>query len=255
MSNFTYNGKNVYYEEISKGIPLFLLHGNTASSNMFSIIKNAYAKDFKVILIDFLGHGRSDRIDKFPDNMWEDQGKQVISLIKQNGYKNACLIGTSGGAIAALNAAIEAPLLISKVIADSFEGEIPLASVTQNIAEQRLLSKKDESAVAFYESMHGDDWEKIVDCDTQAIINHADKIGHFFNKDLSTITADVLLTASKGDEFLCCDGCDYIKKAYCAMKEKIKHGSMYMFNEGTHPAMMSNFEEFYKISKDFLTNN
>ena len=52
MSYFNYQGKNVFYEEMGNGSPLFLLHGNTASSNMFYEIAGKYAEHHRVILID-----------------------------------------------------------------------------------------------------------------------------------------------------------------------------------------------------------
>ena len=58
MSCFYFNGKRIFYSEFGVGTPLLLLHGNTASSNMFAGIAERYGKDFKVILIDFLGHGK-----------------------------------------------------------------------------------------------------------------------------------------------------------------------------------------------------
>ena len=39
---------------------------------------------------------------------------------------------------------------------------------------------------------------------------------------------------------------------YTDMLLKIGHGSMHLFSSGGHPAMMTNQDEFYKISKDFL---
>lgn len=62
MSFFNYKNKRVYYEEIGEGKPILLLHGNTASSNMFLDLIESYTQEYKVILIDFLGHGKSDRL-------------------------------------------------------------------------------------------------------------------------------------------------------------------------------------------------
>ena len=37
-------------------------------------------ENFRVILIDFLGNGKSDRVEKFPENLWITQAEQVIAL-------------------------------------------------------------------------------------------------------------------------------------------------------------------------------
>ena len=70
MAFFRYGQKNIYYEEIGEGLPVVLLHGDTASSKMFEPIIPLYADSFKVILMDFLGNGRSDRIEAFPSDLW-----------------------------------------------------------------------------------------------------------------------------------------------------------------------------------------
>ena len=86
MSYFKFEDKNVYYEETGCGKPLLLLHGNTASSNMFGAVASGYAQDHRVILMDFLGHGQSDRLDKFPADLWFYEAEQVIAFLKEKQY-------------------------------------------------------------------------------------------------------------------------------------------------------------------------
>ncbi|TEB08398.1 AB hydrolase superfamily protein YdjP [Pelotomaculum schinkii] len=57
MPFFKYKNKSCYYEEHGEGIPLLFLHGNTASLNMFLDVMESFSKDYKVVLIDFPGHG------------------------------------------------------------------------------------------------------------------------------------------------------------------------------------------------------
>ena len=184
MAYFNYGSHNIYYEEIGTGAPLLMLHGNTASSVMFSEIAEKYSDNFKIVLIDFLGYGKSARLANFPVDLWFDEAQQVIAFLEAKKYKDVNVIGSSGGALAAINVALEAPELLSKVVADSFEGEAPLKELTANIAADRELSKHNENAKKFYLSMQGHDWEKVVDNDTLAIVRHEREIGRFFHKDL-----------------------------------------------------------------------
>lgn len=252
MSYFKYLGKNVYYEEMGNGSPLFLLHGNTASSNMFYEVAGKYAEHCRVILIDFLGHGRSDRLTQFPVDLWFDEAMQVIGLIKAGGYGPVDIIGSSGGALAAVNAALEAPDLVRRVIADSFEGETTLKAFTQNVVEDREASKRDENARMFYYYMHGDDWEQVVDNDTEAIRRHDETIGKFFHKPLETLKPDILMTGSKEDEFICALEPGFFERVYGDMIRKIGHGEIHLFDTGGHPAMLSNPEAFLERSRRFL---
>lgn len=252
MPYYNYQSKNIYYQEIGTGKPLLLLHGNTASSNMFSNITNQYSEKYKVILIDFLGHGRSDRLDKLPVDLWYEEAKQVIEFLSQKGYKDVFLIGCSGGALVAINIALERPDLVSKIIADSFEGSHAIDAFTTNIVNDREFSKQNEGARMFYRAMHGDDWESIVDNDTYSIAEHAKLIGKFFHKPLSSLQPDILMTGSKEDEFITNVDNDFFSKTYSIMINEIGHGDFYLFEHGGHPAMLSNQAQFINKSLSFL---
>lgn len=88
-------------------------------------------KNFKVILIDFLGYGRSDRLNKFPAELWKDEARQTIALLEHLDIKDANLVGTCGGAWVAINAAFLRPDLVATVTADSFHGRSFLKILTK----------------------------------------------------------------------------------------------------------------------------
>ena len=253
MSDFLFDDKRVYYHEIGAGKPLLFLHGNTASSNMYASIAQRYQQDFKVILIDFLGHGQSERLTEFPVDLWFYEAQQAIALLRKKQYTDVCIIGSSGGAMAAINVALEAPELVGKVIADSFQGEKPHKAFTENLLIDRERAKSDQGARAFYAYMHGADWEQIVDHDTTAIIRHEKEIGRFFHRPLHELKADILLTGSREDAFMSSVSGFYLENTYAEMIQKIGHGKMHLFDHGGHPAMMTNQDEFYRISMDFLS--
>ena len=252
MSYFVFDHKRVYYEEAGTGKPLLFLHGNTASSNMYAQIAERYSQDYRAIRIDFLGHGKSDRLDEFPADLWFYEAQQVIAFLREKQYKAVNIIGSSGGAIVAINAALEAPELVAKVIADSFQGEKAQKAFTQNLLIDRETAKADPGARGFYEYMHGGDWEQVLDCDTAAIIRHEREIGRFFHKPLHEMKADILLTGSREDAFMSAMSEDYLENTYADMLRKMGHGRMHMFHSGGHPAMMTNQDAFYRISMEFF---
>lgn len=253
MSYFKYQAKSVFYNEIGTGKPLLLLHGNTASSQIFLSVIDKYACEYKVVLIDFLGHGRSERLDKFPTDLWYDEAQQVITFLEQKHYCDVLLIGSSGGALVAINAALERPEFVSKIVADSFEGERALNDFTKNIVSDRERSKQDEGARVFYQAMHGDDWETVVDNDTVAIAEHAKTIGHFFHKPISQLQADILMTGSLEDEFAKLVDKDFYRNEYSRMRKEIRHGEVLLFPHGGHPAMLTNQKEFVKKTLEFFS--
>lgn len=220
MAYFKYNDKNIYYKEIGKGKPLIFLHGNTASSNMFLSVVEKYVDNFKIILIDFLGHGKSDRLTEFPIDLWFDEALQVIAFLKTMQYEKVNIVGSSGGALVAINVGLEAPELVSKIIADSFEGEIPLKKFVLNVKADREVSKEIENMRLFYQYMQGEDWESIVDKDTLAILEHDKNIGKFLHKSLGDFKPDILMTGSKKDEFFTDVSPTYFEEIYGDMLKK-----------------------------------
>lgn len=249
MAYFKYNNKSIYYHEVGSGSPLILLHGNTASSKMFDDVINLYSNNFKVIVIDFLGHGRSDRLTSFPVDFWYDEALQVIELIERNECKKVNLIGTSGGALVALNVALERGNLVNKVIADSFEGEQALDIVAQIIEEDRSQSKQNKESIDFWLANHGNDWEKVVDSDTKVMLQHYVEIKHFYHKPLSEITVPTMLTFSMKDEFI--EFVD-LENIYSDMKNKISNCTLQIFQNGGHPTMTTNAKKFSDKAIEFL---
>lgn len=252
MAYFEYKQKRCYFEEQGNGKPLLFLHGNTASSCMFDDLVKIFSKKYKAIMIDFLGHGKSERVDKFATDLWFDEALQVIALLEQMDYKKVNLIGSSGGALVAINVALERPDLVEKVVADSFEGETPLKQFIEIAREDREKSKQDENTKQFYMSMHGRNWENVVDCDTKAILEHAKTIGNFFHKSLSQMKPEILLTGSKEDEFVQL-ACPYFyEQTYQILIDKMGSGKMHLFEHGGHPGALTNKNEFAKLVLKFF---
>ena len=140
------------------------------------------------------------------------------------------------------------------MIADSFEGERADETFTKNLLKDRKNAKNDPNAQGFYAYMHGQDWEQIVDNDTDAIIRHQKEIGAFFHKPLEEMRCELLLTGSKEDSFMNSISDDYYEQVYGNILKMIPKGRMHLFPKGDHPAMISNFKEFYERSIEYLSN-
>lgn len=244
MPYFEYNSKKIYYKETGTGFPTIFLHGDTASSKMFTNIIPLFSSNFHVVLLDFAGNGNSERLDNFPADLWYEEALQVIRLIENKNYKKVNLIGTSGGALVAINVALERPDLINKIVADSFEGESALDSFASNIQNDREASKRIPKVKKFYQYDHGNDWESVIDNDTAAIKQHYITIKRFFHHALANLKCDVLFTGSREDVFM--PG-DFFEHTYDILIQKIGHGKKYIFQSGEHPAMISNATAFANL--------
>ena len=141
MRYFRYTDRTIYFEETGEGTPLILLHGNTSCGRMFDPIVPALSSRFRVIVPDFLGNGRSERVDRWPSDLWFDWAEQVKCLCDHLDLKKAKIIGSSGGALAAINLALEYPELVDSFIADSFMGMKADPVLTQQIRNGRAQAK------------------------------------------------------------------------------------------------------------------
>lgn len=250
MSHFSYCNKQVYYEETGEGTPLFLLHGNTSCGRMFEQIVPKFAERYKVFVPDFLGNGRSDRLEKWPSDLWFEWAKQVKALCEHLGLEKVDLIGSSGGALAAINVALEYPKIVNAVIADSFEGLEADPGITDIIRTGRAQAKQFEGFVNYLRSIHGDDWEEVFDADTDAVLRHAEEVGSFFHKPIEELSVRMLLTGSIEDEMFPKGHCKVLFDDICS---KTCMAEVHVFEHGGHPAMMSNMDEFVELCDVFLS--
>lgn len=249
MGYFAYQGKKIYYEETGAGEPLLLLHGNTLSGRMFGPIVPYFAARYRVIVPDFLGCGRSDRLEQWPADLWYDWGRQAAALCREKGLEKVLVIGSSGGALAALNLALEAPELVRAVIADSFEGLRADGTLTEQICMGRTAAKQMEGFRAMMQSLHGEDWEQVVDADTDAVIRHAASIGSFLHSPISELRTRLLLTGSAEDEMF---PRGHYKKLFGEICAQTPMARSHIFPRGNHPALGSNPEEFLSLAAEFF---
>jgi pimeloyl-ACP methyl ester carboxylesterase len=131
MPSFRYQGQRIAYTEFGGGPaavtsgggrgrtarsslahdrPLILLHGLLLSQEMHRpLAEELAARGNRVITLDLLGHGQSDR----PRDMWRYSmafyGEQVVALMDHLQIDQAVVMGTSLGANAALEIAASRP--------------------------------------------------------------------------------------------------------------------------------------------------
>jgi pimeloyl-ACP methyl ester carboxylesterase len=109
--SFEYGGQRLSYETYGDGPRLtVLLHGLLFSGRMHDELARALAdRGHRVVTLDLLGHGASDR----PTDMWRysmtEFGREVVALLDHLEAEEAVVMGTSLGANATLEVASLAP--------------------------------------------------------------------------------------------------------------------------------------------------
>jgi pimeloyl-ACP methyl ester carboxylesterase len=114
MPTFRHEGHRLAYtihgDDAQAGRTLVLVHGLLLSQKMHGPLARALAeRGNRVITLDLLGHGRSDRPLDMTLYSMSFFGEQMIALLDHLELDEAVLGGTSLGANAALEAAVHAP--------------------------------------------------------------------------------------------------------------------------------------------------
>lgn len=108
------NGLQLYYEVHGAGEPLILLHGGFGLTGMFETLLPQLAANRQVIAVDLQAHGRTADTER-PLSL-EAMGDDVGKLIAHLGFAQADVMGYSMGGGAALQAAIQHPERVRKLI-------------------------------------------------------------------------------------------------------------------------------------------
>ena len=102
-------------------------------------------------------------------------------------------------------------------------------------------------AAGFYEWCQGEDWEKIVDMNTEVLLRCAKEKRPLFWKPLEQLKNPMLLMGSRGDEM--------VRKDFLTEYEIIAGltgARVCVFESGFHPAIASNGEQAAEVIRDFL---
>ena len=114
------NGIKIWYagfgpQGSNSGEPVILLHGGLANANYWGNQVRALRGQYRVVVMDSRGHGRSSR-DEQPYG-YDLMASDVVGLMDFLHLKKAALVGWSDGAIIGLDIALHNPDRLTKLFA------------------------------------------------------------------------------------------------------------------------------------------
>lgn len=115
-----------------RGTPILLVHGILLDAYCNRDIACTLADcGYRVILLDLLGHGRSDKPTKASEHRVDFYAEQVLGLLDHLGLERAILGGVSLGAITTLTAACIAPHRVRALLLEMpvMEKAVPAAAL------------------------------------------------------------------------------------------------------------------------------
>ncbi|MCV7228327.1 alpha/beta fold hydrolase [Mycolicibacterium komossense] len=117
-NTITVGGKQIYFAETGTGPPVILLHGGgPGASGVSNYSRNidALAKDFRVIVPDLPGYGRSSKGIEGSDP-FGCLANGIRGLMNHLGIDTARLVGNSYGGACALRLALDTPDRVEKMV-------------------------------------------------------------------------------------------------------------------------------------------
>lgn len=186
----------LHTEVIGEGEPIVFLHtGLQTGLTDFDYQREYFKHNFKVILPDLRGHGKSFENDL--SNFFEDSAMDLEETLNKLSVKSTHLVGCSLGALVGLYFAKKFPhkvksLTISGVLSTKPEKWIEMNKVEVEYQSQLL---QNEDVVNHFDNLHKSDWK-------QFLYMAQDENWYPFQetKDLDGINSPVLYMVGEGNK-------------------------------------------------------
>ncbi|MXN92691.1 alpha/beta fold hydrolase [Flavobacterium sp. Sd200] len=142
MKQLQYKNINIAYNETGKGTAIVLLHGFLENSSMWNVFTEEYAKKYRVITIDLLGHGQTGCLGYV--HTMEDMADAVQAVLSHLRIRKAILMGHSMGGYVAL--------AYAELYADTVKGIVLQNSTSRADSDERKINR--DRAIAAVKQNH-----------------------------------------------------------------------------------------------------
>ncbi len=152
---------------------LLLLHGALGSKNQFKGLKEKLGDSYDLYPLNFEGHGGQESSNDFSIALFT---KNVLDFIDESAIDKVTVFGYSMGGYVALNAALQLPAKIKKIITLGTKFNWTLESAQKEV---RMLNpiKIEEKVPHFAEKLrqehHPSDWKRVMKKTANMMINMA----------------------------------------------------------------------------------
>jgi 3-oxoadipate enol-lactonase len=110
----------IHYREYGHGFPMLFLHGGWGYQVYpFDRQISELERDFRIIIPDRSGYGRSTHLDKFPFALHAAAAAETVAILDHLKIERCVLWGHSDGAVNAANIAIKYPERIAAIIMEA----------------------------------------------------------------------------------------------------------------------------------------
>lgn len=156
----------IYFEFAGNptGTPLLLLHGGMGNLTDFNEVVNKLPPQFKLLGIDFRGHGKST-LGTSPLTYQQHQ-TDVEAVLAHLSIDSLAVIGFSDGGVTALRMAAETPSRITALVAvaahSQMDSDDPVLPLLRGITAEKWRARFPNSVVNYMSNNPEPDFEKLV---------------------------------------------------------------------------------------------
>jgi 2-succinyl-6-hydroxy-2,4-cyclohexadiene-1-carboxylate synthase len=159
MPRVPIDGVQINVEVAGAGPPLVLLHGFATSAQIWEPHVEAFARHFRTVAVDLVGHGGSDAPEDPRRYGIAHQVEHVLGVLDWLEIRRACLLGYSMGGRVALALAIAAPERLWALVLESTSPGLrdPEARMTRAVQDAMLAETIEREGVEAFV----DGWERL----------------------------------------------------------------------------------------------
>ena len=236
------NDTQIYFEVRGTGEPLVLLHGFTGSSQDWKVLPAKWRRNFRLIVPDLRGHGRSEGLSK--PFRHDEAAADVLAVLDCLKIESCKGLGISGGGNILLHLATKRPELVKAMV---------LVSATSYFPEQARQIMRE-----FPRSVPEAQWDVLRgkhpggDRQIEALLSSASAFAesyddmNFTPPYLARVEARTLIVQGDRDPF-------YPVAISVEMAKAIPRASLWVVPDGGHvPVIGDRWGEFLRVAGAFL---
>ncbi|WIY60822.1 2-succinyl-6-hydroxy-2,4-cyclohexadiene-1-carboxylate synthase [Bacillus arachidis] len=119
------------YEVVGSGEPLLLLHGFTGSMETWRSFISSWSKQFQVILVDLVGHGKTESPEEITHYDIQNVSRQMTALLDHLHIEKAHILGYSMGGRLAITIACLYPNRVKSLLLENCTAGLEMESDRQ----------------------------------------------------------------------------------------------------------------------------
>jgi pimeloyl-ACP methyl ester carboxylesterase len=197
------NGIKLWFATFGTGKPVILLHGGLANADYWGHQVRALAPNYRVIVMDSRGHGRSTR-NAQPFG-YDLMSSDVVGLMDYLHIRRAAIVGWSDGAIIGLDIAMHHPERLTKLFAFAANSDPSgVKDIGQSPVFQAFIKRAEK------------EYERLSPTPTQydAFVNQIEKMWatqpHWTARQLASVTVPTWIVDADHDEAIKRENTEFI---------------------------------------------